>query len=246
MLADGVHPLKGEGGCVLTLDRRDVFGQLDENTYERVAPGYFPEAVVREHVARYRWAARWLRSGRMLDIGCGPGYGRTFFSPNGIQIVGLDLSLSALKFGMGEYGGNFVCGNAQALPFPSGVFDGATCFEAIEHVPDAAQLLREVQRVLKKGAALVLSTPNRLRTSGANPYHLHEFTLEELVTAVQSAGFEVTRVTGQHWRVNSDILFRIRGVRRLLYAVDNLPTVCTMPGRLATAAVFVLLARKPT
>jgi 2-polyprenyl-3-methyl-5-hydroxy-6-metoxy-1,4-benzoquinol methylase len=228
----------------MKLDRRQVFGQLDENTYERIAPGYFPEAVVQEHLARYRWAARWLRSGRVLDVGCGLGYGRTVFSANGMQMVGLDLSMSALRAGLEKYGGAFVCGNAQELPFSSEAFDGATCFEAIEHVPDAPLLLREIHRVLRKEGLLVLSTPNRLRTAGTNPYHLREFTLEELTSAVESAGLTVARITGQHWRINSDVLFRIRGVRRLLYAVDNLSTVCTIPARLATPAVFVLLARK--
>lgn len=48
------------------------------------------------------------------------------------------------------------------LPFPPTAFDAILTYETLEHVPQPEQYLRELQRLAKPGALLVLTTPNRL------------------------------------------------------------------------------------
>jgi ubiquinone/menaquinone biosynthesis C-methylase UbiE len=48
------------------------------------------------------------------------------------------------------------------LPFKDSEFGGILCFETIEHMPDPAQFLKELSRILKKNGELILTTPNRL------------------------------------------------------------------------------------
>jgi len=54
----------------------------------------------------------------------------------------------------------FICGDAASLPFADGAFDVVTMFDVIEHVPDDRRAVAEALRVLRRGGALVLSTPN--------------------------------------------------------------------------------------
>jgi SAM-dependent methyltransferase len=49
---------------------------------------------------------------------------------------------------------------SKELPIASASADLVICQEAIEHVPNQVQMLRELSRVLKVGGRLVLSTPN--------------------------------------------------------------------------------------
>jgi ubiquinone/menaquinone biosynthesis C-methylase UbiE len=66
------------------------------------------------------------------------------------------------------------------MSFPSSSFDVVTSFETIEHV-DANRYLSEIERVLKPGGLLVLSTPQScLGHIPANPHHEHEFSFEQL------------------------------------------------------------------
>jgi len=57
--------------------------------------------------------------------------------------------------------GCFVEGSALKLPFSDSTFDAAVFFEVIEHLPRRSEpaALAEIRRVLRPGAALLLSTP---------------------------------------------------------------------------------------
>jgi len=56
--------------------------------------------------------------------------------------------------------------DARNMPFCSGSFDWAYSYHALEHIPDFPAALAEIARVLKPGACLYLSTPNRNRLVG--------------------------------------------------------------------------------
>ena len=151
---------------------------------ERVMPGETPRGVWEEHIARYAFAANFVRGQRVLDLGCGTGYGGALLQEaQPRRIIGADLELAALAVAGCQYGDAFdglFCLDAQALPFHSGVYDTVVCFETIEHVPQPSRLLSEVARILTAGGRLICSTPNKRWSSPFsarpwNPYHVQEF-----------------------------------------------------------------------
>jgi SAM-dependent methyltransferase len=83
--------------------------------------------------------------GRILEVGCGP---HSFLWRVGLQPLGLDLTPAYCRR-FRAAGGRAVVGSADALPFPSGAFEGVWSFGMFHHLPDAvaARALREMVRV---------------------------------------------------------------------------------------------------
>jgi hypothetical protein len=79
-----------------------------------------------------------------------------------LHVVSIDIALEMLKVGQARCGGRsvgFVAGDVETLPFRSGSFDRALCLNALHHVPNPAQALREIARVLGEHGQLVLIEP---------------------------------------------------------------------------------------
>jgi SAM-dependent methyltransferase len=128
-----------------------------------------------EHRARYRFASQLAADQRVLDIASGSGYGLEMLREAGACAIGIDYDVSALRAP-----GRVVCADAAHLPVRDGCFDLITSFETLEHVPDARAMVYELRRVLRRGGRLVLSTPNRAFRESNNPFHIQEFTADEL------------------------------------------------------------------
>ena len=59
-----------------------------------------------------------------------------------------------------QSGTRFICGDGARLPFPSDRFAAVTMFDVVEHIPADRTAIAEALRVLRPGAALIVSTPN--------------------------------------------------------------------------------------
>jgi SAM-dependent methyltransferase len=169
-----------------------------EFTGERVVPGQVDADLWAEHISRYALAAAEIeRTGsagrKILDIGCGTGYGTARLSASGAFACGLDVAPDAAAAAQKEYGNantKYLAASATAIPFANQVFDLITAFEVIEHIENWDALLAEAARVLKTSGVLFVSTPNieyyteSRGTAGANPYHVHEFEYAEFCAAL--------------------------------------------------------------
>ena len=161
---------------------------MAEFTGERVIPGQVELDLWNEHFSRYAFAARLSRRKRVLDAGCGTGYGSAELARAASLVVGLDIAGEALAYAGEHYplpNLRLLRASCDALPFQDGAFDLVVSFEVIEHLKDWRAFLLEIRRLLAPGGQCVLSTPNRdcyevsRGAAGANPYHEHEFTFEE-------------------------------------------------------------------
>jgi ubiquinone/menaquinone biosynthesis C-methylase UbiE len=161
---------------------------LVEFTGERVIPGKVDPDLWNEHFARYAFAARLARQKKVLDIGCGAGYGSAELARVAAHVTGVDSSEEAIAFARENYVSSnlaFQPASATALPFPDASFDLVVAFELIEHLAEFRSLLSESRRLLMPGGQFVVSTPNKKyysetrSISGPNPFHLHEFAFDE-------------------------------------------------------------------
>jgi 2-polyprenyl-3-methyl-5-hydroxy-6-metoxy-1,4-benzoquinol methylase len=164
-----------------------------EFTGERVVPGQVEPDLWNEHVARYAFAARFASGRRVLDAGCGMGYGSALLARAGAAVVGLDVAREAVESASRTYAGlPFVRGSCSTLPFAAGAFDLIVAFEVIEHLHQQQAFIAECRRVLAADGLLIVSTPNTLyyaesrADAGPNPFHEHEFEAAEFQAVLQA------------------------------------------------------------
>lgn len=163
-----------------------------EDTGERLIPGASDPDQFNEHLARYRFAESMADGRRVLDAGCGVGYGAALLADVAAAVFALDREDEAMRHGREHHPDvQFVGGDCEALPFTDDSLDLVVAFEVIEHLSGWGEFLRESARVLTPSGVLLVSTPNRpyYRASRQqpNPYHVHEFDYAELRGALEGS-----------------------------------------------------------
>ncbi len=178
-----------------------------EFTGERLIPGHADPDLFNEHFARYAFAARLARHKRILDVGCGLGYGSQELARAANRVVAIDLAPDAVRaasFGYPAANLHYAAASATALPFADAAFDLITAFEVIEHLEEWPALLGEARRLLAPGGQFIVSTPNRdyyaeaRGESGPNPFHVHEFDYAEFRDALSAVFPSVTLFLQNH------------------------------------------------
>jgi glycosyltransferase involved in cell wall biosynthesis/2-polyprenyl-3-methyl-5-hydroxy-6-metoxy-1,4-benzoquinol methylase len=87
-----------------------------------------------------------------LDIGCREGFQSDWLKERGYQVISIDVEPT--------YPGAIVADANGKLPFDTGRFDLIWCSEVIEHLESPDDFTAEVDRLLKPGGKLLLTTPN--------------------------------------------------------------------------------------
>lgn len=138
------------------------------------------------NVSRYLWAGEHLKGRRVLDYGCGHGYGAHFLS-NGIAklVLGIDSDSKAIKFAKQHYKRNnleFRSVGESELKVPDSSFDAVVSFEVIEHLHNPEDYLASISKLLTAEGHFFLSTPNKLWTEQfyksekpLNVFHVREY-----------------------------------------------------------------------
>jgi hypothetical protein len=161
---------------------------LAEFTGERVIPGEVDRDLWNEHAARYAFAGRVAGGRRVLDAGCGAGYGAAALASGARAVLAIDIAPEAIEYARAHYRAEnlrFEQASCLQIPVADASFDLVVAFEIIEHLSDWRTFLGEVRRVLSPGGQFLVSTPNKVfyaearRELGPNPFHAHEFEYEE-------------------------------------------------------------------
>src|SRR6202453_1161289 len=93
---------------------------LVEFTGERVIPGQVNDDLWSEHVARYAFARRYAQGKRVLDAGCGTGYGSAELAQAANEVMGVDVAANAIEYAKANYplpGLRFIESSCTAVPF---------------------------------------------------------------------------------------------------------------------------------
>lgn len=136
---------------------------------------------------------------RILEIGSGFGYLTYALRQRGHDCVGIDISESAVEGARRNFGPHYeVCDVTTMAVDASDAFDVIVATELIEHVEDPVGLLKSVQKLLKPGGWILLTTPNKDLYSDslawhtdAAPVHLYWFGKTSMRTMAWQLGMMV-------------------------------------------------------
>ena len=236
---------------------------------ERIVPDETEHGVVALHLVRYAFAAPLCAGKRVLDAGCGVGYGTSYVAEHGAgHVTGVDIDPESIAYAEQRYAApnvTFRVGDLRTLGLAAASFDTVVSFEVIEHLREQEAFVDELARVLRPEGVLVLSTPNAPETNDApeNPFHLRELSRPDF-EALLRARFEEVELFGQRRSTTKryDTAKRLDrlGVRRRLgplrrplavllgtHATQDveLDDVVVAPDGLEHATELVAVARRP-
>jgi ubiquinone/menaquinone biosynthesis C-methylase UbiE len=96
---------------------------------------------------------------RVLDAGCGVGHVTGPYCEK-YTITGLDEQTSAVSYCRALWKGSYIQGSLYKIPFEDRSFDLVFFLDAIEHLSDPVTALRELARVMKPDAKILICTMN--------------------------------------------------------------------------------------
>lgn len=98
---------------------------------------------------------------KVLDIACGTGAWLRAVEDRGAKGAGIDISKVAFNICQRVLpDADLHCGTAESLPWSDNEFDVVSCLGSLEHFLDAPAALREMVRVAKPGAIILILVPN--------------------------------------------------------------------------------------
>lgn len=119
-----------------------------------------------------REVAKLPAKGRLLDVGGGTGRVASAIRDLVDDVIIADVSFGMLKQTLPSTLWS-VCGVSEFLPFPDTSFERVIMVDALHHVVNHADSVREMFRVLKPGGVLVIEEPD-IRTFGVKLIALAE------------------------------------------------------------------------
>ena len=171
--------------CIFLEDDDELGIVAEECWYNE--KGELAQANKPQHLMRYQFAANYVPMThpsyppRVLDVGCGSGYGCAILTAVGAVVVGLDKWDKAIEYAEKHYGNTGarfkVLDIRKKWDVPDDYCDMVCAFEIVEHVEDGEWIFKEARRVLRPGGIFMVSTP--VRPEGAEvkaPFHVREYT----------------------------------------------------------------------
>jgi ubiquinone/menaquinone biosynthesis C-methylase UbiE len=135
--------------------RRGQIAASAAETYERD----FVPALFGQFGPMLAQAAGVSAGDRVLDVGCGTGVASRAARALGAEVTGVDVNtgmLSVARRVLPEV--RFVEGTAEDLPFGDDDFDAVLCQFVVMFLADRTAALRQMARVARQGAPIVLGT----------------------------------------------------------------------------------------
>lgn len=146
--------------------------------------------------------------GSLLDIGAATGILLSAARERGWQVSGVEPSIWAVKEAKERYNLHIKPGTLQENHFTPHSFDAIVILDVIEHLTDPRSLLRDVVRIMRPGATLVITTPDIAspvaRMLGPKWWHIrraHQFYFNDktLLALLDEVGLSVIKRRRYPW-----------------------------------------------
>lgn len=132
-------------------------------------------------LSAYVFSQKYIK-GDVLELGCGEGRGIDIILRKSKSFTAIDKIKDVIEKLSSKYKDNvFISSNFPPLSdIEDNSFDTIISFQVIEHIQDDTQYISEIERILRPGGVALITTPNIKMTLTRNPWHVREYTSEEL------------------------------------------------------------------
>ncbi len=156
--------------------------QIDHELEEVTDRLYFSPVFYAQYKLVPSLIQRYLH-GRVIDLGCGTMPFRSCVSDAVSVYHGLDIAPKSAAITL--------IGDVQNLSMLADAsYDSAICLEVLEHLPEPALAVAEMQRILKPGGTLIISVPHLSRLHDL-PHDYYRFTHLGLRHILEKQGFTI-------------------------------------------------------
>jgi SAM-dependent methyltransferase len=143
----------------------------------------------------------------VLDFGAGTGWTTRWLTQLGCETIALDVSATALQLGRERFARlppigiraepRFLLFDGRHIELADGSIDRICCVDAFHHVPNPAEVMRELGRVLRPGGIAAFSEPGPHHSDAArSQYEMKNYVafendviMDEIWRWAQTAGF---------------------------------------------------------
>lgn len=207
---------------------------------------------------------KFLKKGRLVDVGSGMGYFMDLARNNGWEVKGVEISDYAINHAREELKLDIIKGDLESAHFDMGYFDAATMWNVVDQLYDPKANLIELNRILKEGGYLFMRIPNlyfhlrlfrlynRLRPlfrsikNSPSVFHLYSFEKKSIKRLLESVGFSNVIVKIEPMDVNVPNFVEVFGrkregaVRKLLDAGVKAVYLLSLGKIIISPSIFVI------
>jgi 2-polyprenyl-3-methyl-5-hydroxy-6-metoxy-1,4-benzoquinol methylase len=119
------------------------------------------------HCKFYRFVGQFVNNKKVVDVGCGSGYGSKILKDCGsISYDGFDISKSSIEYAkshFNDYGTFGISSITDISQVADGTYDITICSEVMEHIKEynmEQQAIEELKRITKNKGLIIIGTPN--------------------------------------------------------------------------------------
>lgn len=137
---------------------------------------------VKNPLVRYRFAIDHIKGKRVVDLGCGFGYGVYLLSEAGFNVIGFDKSVDAIRYARAHYPNQYVCLDIEDVSGDAEFahVDATVCIETLCHLKDPQKFLDNI-----KTNELVVSAPIDPNPNDGYKYRLHSLSKDDFIKMVE-------------------------------------------------------------
>jgi len=167
---------------------------------ESVWPGVRNDLFV-AHESIYLFFAGYVEGARVLDAGCGTGYGSFLLAESGaVSVLGVDLDRKNVMYATKHLRASnlkFEVADIENLAFPPGSFDVVVASNSLEHLHSPEKFLEFVSGPLTEGGTALLAVPPiygqaDMKVHSAIRYHRSNLTVSRWLELLHGTGCLIT------------------------------------------------------
>lgn len=152
---------------------------------------------------RMNFLKRFLKGGKLLEIGPGGGEVMLAAKKEGFDIDGVECSENLVRHLKLTTSSTIYQGMLESVDFGTKKFDAILSFHVLEHVPNPLEHLQYVSTIVKPDGYLILATPNssswdrrifKKRWTGYTITHINLFSRCSIELCFKKAGWRITQV----------------------------------------------------